>query len=160
MLGILHVVSPRVDTGPLHRRAMQIVLKPGERIDVCFEDSDGTIQVAFERDAIIVSSELPDTSGREGVIYREVFSDPDIDDGGNPAKPPMKALMWDRWNAPPVAPPVLPTLDADHVRVTSMMDYCERFPDLSIPPEVERAFRNGFLVVDVTLAGDFVSSHP
>jgi hypothetical protein len=52
---------------------MKLVLKPGERIKVRFANSDGGIDVQFNHNNITVKSDLPDTKGREGVIYREEF---------------------------------------------------------------------------------------
>ena len=52
---------------------MKVVLKPGETLEVEFEETDGTIIVGFSETDITVSANLPDTSGREGVIYQEVF---------------------------------------------------------------------------------------
>jgi hypothetical protein len=52
---------------------MIVVLKPGETLHVQFYESDGEITVDFSETAITVNADLPDTSGREGEIYREEF---------------------------------------------------------------------------------------
>lgn len=56
---------------------MQIQLSPGELIDVTFEGTDGVITVKFDFEGdqkVSVEADLPDSSGREGVIYMEDFS--------------------------------------------------------------------------------------
>lgn len=55
---------------------MKVELKPGEALVVTFADSDGEITVTFGREAIVVHADLADTSGREGIIYREIFRRP------------------------------------------------------------------------------------
>lgn len=52
---------------------MKIILKPGETITVGFHESDGEIAVSFEEKSIDVVASLPDTSGRDGLIYQEIF---------------------------------------------------------------------------------------
>ncbi len=63
---------------------MRIILKPGETLTVGFTDGsdasgvgrdlvDGTLDIAIGTTEITVSASMPDTSGREGVIYQEVF---------------------------------------------------------------------------------------
>lgn len=54
---------------------MQVTLCPGEYVDVTFAETDGTIRVAFLETAIFVNADMPDSTGREGQIYREDFSD-------------------------------------------------------------------------------------
>lgn len=58
---------------------MKIVLSTGETAEVHFDDSDGEVCVEFAEDAIRVSTDWPDTSGRTGIIYEERFG-ADLDD--------------------------------------------------------------------------------
>lgn len=52
---------------------MRIELDPGETITVAFANSDGEIAITFGPQEILVTADLPDTSGRVGEIYREDF---------------------------------------------------------------------------------------
>lgn len=52
----------------------KVELEPGEQVTVTFKDTDGGITVEFREDALLVTADLPDTSGREGEIYREDFN--------------------------------------------------------------------------------------
>jgi hypothetical protein len=52
----------------------KVELEPGEQVTVTFKDSDGEITVEFREDALLVTADLPDSSGREGVIYEERFT--------------------------------------------------------------------------------------
>lgn len=59
---------------------MRIMLKPGETLIVGFADEndgdgDGTIEIEFGDEVLIVRADMPDTTGREGVIYEERFAD-------------------------------------------------------------------------------------
>lgn len=64
---------------------MRIMLRPGETLTVGFadendQDVDGTIEIEFGAEVLIVRTEWPDSTGREGVIYEERFGeDPDPD---------------------------------------------------------------------------------
>lgn len=56
---------------------MIVMLKPGERVQIQFLESDGELVVEFDVDGdghLRVLADLPDSSGREGVIYDEDFS--------------------------------------------------------------------------------------
>lgn len=58
---------------------MKVVLKPGEQVTIEFEDADGCgldgeLAVAFDTDAIRVKTDWPDTAGRSGIVYEEVFT--------------------------------------------------------------------------------------
>jgi hypothetical protein len=56
-----------------------IFLKPGEAVDIQFAESDGSIRVKFDEDAIRVQTDWEDSSGRVGTIYEEKFiSDYDL----------------------------------------------------------------------------------
>lgn len=57
---------------------MKTILSPGECVSVEFENSDvgrffGSILVSFTEKEITVYSDLPDSSGRKGIVYREEF---------------------------------------------------------------------------------------
>lgn len=53
---------------------MKVELSPGEKIGVLFEGTDGEITVSFDKHSIDVIADGPDTKGREGIIYRDVFT--------------------------------------------------------------------------------------
>ena len=53
---------------------MVIVLKPGEKIEIQFYETDGQIDVEFSHDSIRVHTDWPDTSNRSGTLYEEKFS--------------------------------------------------------------------------------------
>lgn len=55
---------------------MKIELEVGETVTVTFKDSDGEIKVLFGDALIQVSADMPDTQGREGIIYQENFGRP------------------------------------------------------------------------------------
>lgn len=59
---------------------MKVELKVGESVSVVFAETDGEIIVDFGETAIEVRSELPDTAGRVGVIYREAYDEPVVED--------------------------------------------------------------------------------
>lgn len=52
---------------------MKVVLRPGERVEIELADTDGRFVVAYGRATLRVTSDLPDTKGRKGVIYEERF---------------------------------------------------------------------------------------
>lgn len=52
---------------------MKVVLKPGEKVEVTFDGTDGEIEVAFSQRAISVRADAPDSDGRDGLIYEERF---------------------------------------------------------------------------------------
>jgi len=59
-----------------------VALRPGESVDVNFTDTDGIITVSFcvaRTGSIIVHSDLPDNTGREGMIYCERINYPKKD---------------------------------------------------------------------------------
>lgn len=59
---------------------MKVILQPGEKVEVEFSESDGSIVVEFNHTDISVLTAWPDTAGRVGVIYQEKFATPS-DDG-------------------------------------------------------------------------------
>lgn len=52
---------------------MKLTLKQGEHIDVMLHDSDGCIRVSYGSTKLTVKTDLPDTNGRVGTIYEEIF---------------------------------------------------------------------------------------
>lgn len=61
---------------------MNLVLAPGESIDVTLADTDGKFTISYGKESLTVFSELPDQQGRVGVIYEETgglgHSDEDV----------------------------------------------------------------------------------
>lgn len=53
---------------------MKVEISQGEKIEVSFKDSDERITVSFLDDRLMVEADLPDSSGREGVIYEELWA--------------------------------------------------------------------------------------
>jgi len=53
---------------------LTIVMGPGNRIVIGFEDTDGHISIEYGEKALRVIADLPDSSGREGCVYEENFS--------------------------------------------------------------------------------------
>jgi hypothetical protein len=88
---------------------VKILLKPGEELQVGFYEpggegphggdfiTDGEITIQFEKTAIRVSADLPDTQKRVGVIYEELF-------GQALAAEQMKKIMADLPPAPKLDP--------------------------------------------------------
>jgi len=56
---------------------MKIELAPGETLVVSLKESDGEFTIKFGEDAVTVEADMPDTQGRTGVIYEEVFRPPE-----------------------------------------------------------------------------------
>ena len=52
---------------------MKIELSPGELLMVTLQGTDGMFTIEFGERELTVSVDLPDTEGREGVIYSERF---------------------------------------------------------------------------------------
>lgn len=64
---------------------MQIVLRQGEKVEVTFADTDGIITVDYDynrENKLTVTTDLPDSSGRQGEIYCENFGE--CEDFGSP----------------------------------------------------------------------------
>lgn len=60
---------------------MKVELTPGEMVHVVLADTDGEITVSYGgmkhgTDRLIVHADMPDVSGREGIIYCETFRTP------------------------------------------------------------------------------------
>jgi hypothetical protein len=52
---------------------MEIVLKKGESIDIMLEGADGRFRFTYGYTRVDVRATMPDSQGREGLIYREQF---------------------------------------------------------------------------------------
>ncbi len=50
---------------------MNLVLAPGESVDVTLADTDGKFTISYGKESLTVFSYLPDQHGRVGVIYKE-----------------------------------------------------------------------------------------
>lgn len=50
-----------------------IVLKPGDKITITLQGTDGEFEIEYGKTALTVTADMPDTQGREGVIYSEEF---------------------------------------------------------------------------------------
>ena len=60
---------------------MKVELEPGEKVAVTLSGTDGVITVSYDGDGdskLTVHADLPDTSGREGIIYEEDFGSVDF----------------------------------------------------------------------------------
>lgn len=57
---------------------MKVILEPGDSLIVELHETDGLFRINYdhmtEQNHLTVWAELPDSSGREGVIYDEDFS--------------------------------------------------------------------------------------
>jgi hypothetical protein len=54
---------------------MQVVIKKGEAVKIGFLDADGVITVTYGKQRLKVHADMPDSSGREKVIYEEIYGD-------------------------------------------------------------------------------------
>lgn len=52
---------------------MQLCLKPGESIVIEFLDTDGQITISYNDENVTVEADMPDSDGRQGIIYSERF---------------------------------------------------------------------------------------
>ncbi len=57
----------------------KVELRPGQSVLVTFADTDGEIETSYDHDAVRVKADLPDSTGREGVIYEETYGTLDED---------------------------------------------------------------------------------
>lgn len=57
---------------------MKVVLKPGDTLEVELDETDGHFEIKYDVDfgKLEVTADMPDSTGREGVIYSEVFLSP------------------------------------------------------------------------------------
>jgi len=72
-----------------------VILAPGQVIAIRFANTDGEFVIAFDckgSNELVVEADMPDSEGREGVIYREVFSVADDKDEVCQAVTPEYAL--------------------------------------------------------------------
>lgn len=53
---------------------VQVTITRGEEVTIAFADTDGEITVAWREDRLTVTADMPDMTGREGVIYEYVFT--------------------------------------------------------------------------------------
>jgi hypothetical protein len=101
---------------------MKISLQPGDVLEIGFHEPtpdkptgfyelDGALTVFFEKDVrIAVTADLPDGSGREGVIYEERFAQSDLDAGIEKAKAEIARVMAEQ--------PPPPKFDIEQYRMT------------------------------------------
>jgi len=52
---------------------MQVVLKKGESVKIGLLDADGVITVKYGEKRLQVHADMPDSTGREKIIYEEIF---------------------------------------------------------------------------------------
>lgn len=52
---------------------MKVELRQGESVSITLEGTDGLFKVIYGKETLRVTSDLPDTKGRKGVIYEEAF---------------------------------------------------------------------------------------
>lgn len=84
----------RLGSQPRRERREGLVMKveigEGEAVTVVFKDTDGEITVRWDPGALRVLADLPDTEGREGVIYEERWNtaEPDGEKEPEPMTPP------------------------------------------------------------------------
>lgn len=75
---------------------MKIVLKQGDRLEVCLEGTDGEFVIEYGDSTLTVTADLPDSDGREGVIYSERFGDADNGSEVEDAHKDTRPLLSDR----------------------------------------------------------------
>ena len=63
-----------------------VEIGPGEAVKVVLRDTDGEFVVDYGGDAITVETDMPDSTGRGGVIYREEFGETSLDVKPNGAR--------------------------------------------------------------------------
>lgn len=57
---------------------MIVTLKPGEKVEIQLFETDGVITVDYDSkfdNKLTVEADMPDTNGRQGIIYCEEFGD-------------------------------------------------------------------------------------
>lgn len=52
---------------------IRIILNAGDSVEIGLADADGKFVVNYGAEELTITSDLPDTAGREGVIYRERY---------------------------------------------------------------------------------------
>lgn len=60
---------------------MHVVIGQGEAVQVLIEGSDGEFHIEYGSQRLFVKTDLPDSLGRSGVIYDEVFDPLSLPDG-------------------------------------------------------------------------------
>lgn len=53
---------------------MIVQLEPGDTLIVQLKDTDGEFVIEYRDEAIRITTDYPDSDGREGVIYEERFA--------------------------------------------------------------------------------------
>lgn len=54
---------------------LKVTLEPGDKVAIAIEGSDGMFTVEYGATNVTVEADMPDSTGREGVIYDESWSD-------------------------------------------------------------------------------------
>ena len=70
---------------------MRIELASGDTLSVVMEGTDGEFKVIWGENVLQVTADLPDSSGREGVIYEETWGDTRSTDE-EPVPDPIKSI--------------------------------------------------------------------
>ena len=55
---------------------MRIFVAPGDELIVNLEGTDGEFKIRYSPTSLSIEADLPDTQGREGLVYEEVFTTP------------------------------------------------------------------------------------
>lgn len=50
---------------------MQITLKPGDELTICLDVTDIEITIKLTAKEFTIESNMPDSDGKDGVLYRE-----------------------------------------------------------------------------------------
>lgn len=83
---------------PTFANTIKVVLSPGARLLVAFEETDGTFTIDFDSDGnrkLRVIADTPDSTDRNGVIYEERFESYAIDPVSD-ARVPDYRRTWPR----------------------------------------------------------------
>lgn len=59
---------------------MVVLIHPGQTVVVRVADSDGEFAIHYGKDRLTVGADMPDATGREGIIYEEKFGPSETDD--------------------------------------------------------------------------------
>jgi len=76
---------------------MKVTIAKGESLIVNLEGTDGEFIITYGQSVLSVTADLPDTDGREGVIYSERFGadDDDDEDTVDNVRPPKRPVPTD-----------------------------------------------------------------
>jgi hypothetical protein len=74
------MLDPRI--GSEEPSTLQVLISQGQKVEVIVADSDGVFTIFYNADKgrLSVTADMPDATGREGVIYLELFNK--IEGGG------------------------------------------------------------------------------